>query len=431
MGRMAFLHTIPTVQLRSGLVSRSDVSFIVHITLPDHPDPVPTLIDSGATSNFIDAQLATRIPTTQQSLAQPIALCLFDGKPATSGFIHEYIKTTISFPDSSSQSLSLLITQLHPSAPIVLGLPWLKTTNPTIDWASMSLQFQSGTGSTLPTMTTAMSCITTTQDVQSTLPSVFDTIPELHTSSGSHPSIVPGSSATISPPSGILSKPNSSQSQSPIIWLPTESTCHQSLTPAKTTMPSMPTTPTMPTMPAMLPDSLPFPNGFATDIRKRDIPRISLVGAAAFKKLIDAGEDIYSFHFTPSPPMPKSENLFAVAHRPAPTSLLHGEVLPTDEAELLAKVVPNEYLDFVDVFSRQEAKAVPPHRSYDHKIEIEDNKPLPHGPIYPMSGVELETLHKFLDDMLGKGFIRPSISPGGAPVLFAKKKDGTLRLPRS
>ena len=126
--------------------------------------------------------------------------------------------------------------------------------------------------------------------------------------------------------------------------------------------------------------------------------------------------------------MPKSENLFAVAHRPAPTSLLHGEVLPTDEAELLAKVVPNEYLDFVDVFSRQEAKAVPPHRSYDHKIEIEDNKPLPHGPIYPMSGVELETLREFLDDMLGKGFIRPSISPGGAPVLFAKKKDGTLRL---
>src|SRR3977135_673305 len=154
MGRMAFLHTIPTVQLRSGLVSRSDVSFIVHITLPDHPDPVPTLIDSGATSNFIDAQLATRIPTTRQSLTQPIALCLFDGKPATSGFIHEYIKTTISFPDSSSQSLSLLITQLHPSAPIVLGLPWLKTTNPTIDWASMSLQFQSGTGSPPPTITT-------------------------------------------------------------------------------------------------------------------------------------------------------------------------------------------------------------------------------------------------------------------------------------
>jgi len=35
---------------------------------------------------------------------------------------------------------------------------------------------------------------------------------------------------------------------------------------------------------------------------------------------------------------------------------------------------------------------------------------------------------RFLDGMLGKGFIRTSSAPGGAPVLFAKKKDGTLRL---
>src|SRR5882672_6267352 len=48
--------------------------------------------------------------------------------------------------------------------------------------------------------------------------------------------------------------------------------------------------------------------------------------------------------------------------------------------------------------------------------------------IYPLSGTELGLLHKFLDDMLGKGFIRLSQSPAGAPVLFAKKKDGTLRL---
>ena len=33
-----------------------------------------------------------------------------------------------------------------------------------------------------------------------------------------------------------------------------------------------------------------------------------------------------------------------------------------------------------------------------------------------------------LQDLLDKGFIRPSVSPWGAPVLFVKKKDGTLRL---
>ena len=33
-----------------------------------------------------------------------------------------------------------------------------------------------------------------------------------------------------------------------------------------------------------------------------------------------------------------------------------------------------------------------------------------------------------LEELLKKGYIRPSVSPWGAPVLFVKKKDGTLRL---
>src|SRR5882724_5668864 len=40
----------------------------------------------------------------------------------------------------------------------------------------------------------------------------------------------------------------------------------------------------------------------------------------------------------------------------------------------------------------------------------------------------INLLREFLDDMLGKGFIRSSQSPGGAPILFEKKKDGTLQL---
>jgi len=52
----------------------------------------------------------------------------------------------------------------------------------------------------------------------------------------------------------------------------------------------------------------------------------------------------------------------------------------------------------------------------------------PHSHIYLLSGTELGLLHKFLDDMLGKGFIQSSQSPAGAPVLFTKKKDSTLQL---
>mgnify|MGYP004677911297 FL=1 len=45
-----------------------------------------------------------------------------------------------------------------------------------------------------------------------------------------------------------------------------------------------------------------------------------------------------------------------------------------------------------------------------------------------MAPMELKELKVQLEDLLKKGFVRPSISPWGAPVLFVKKKDGSLRL---
>ena len=47
---------------------------------------------------------------------------------------------------------------------------------------------------------------------------------------------------------------------------------------------------------------------------------------------------------------------------------------------------------------------------------------------YRMAPVELKELNDQLKELLDKGFIRPCISPWGAPVLFVKKKDGSLRL---
>ena len=47
---------------------------------------------------------------------------------------------------------------------------------------------------------------------------------------------------------------------------------------------------------------------------------------------------------------------------------------------------------------------------------------------YRMSTPELVELKLQLKEMMDKVYIRPSVSPWGAPVLFVKKKDGTLRL---
>ena len=47
---------------------------------------------------------------------------------------------------------------------------------------------------------------------------------------------------------------------------------------------------------------------------------------------------------------------------------------------------------------------------------------------YRMDPAEMAELQKQLEDLLDKGFIRPSVSHWGAPVLFVKKKDGNFRL---
>ncbi|KAG0158458.1 hypothetical protein PDIDSM_5972 [Penicillium digitatum] len=83
--------------------------------------------------------------------------------------------------------------------------------------------------------------------------------------------------------------------------------------------------------------------------------------------------------------------------------------------------------DFAEVFSPKEAERLPPHRSYDHKMVLQEDKPLPFGPLYPMSRNELEVLKDWIEDNLRKGFIRPSSSPAASPVLFVKKPGGGLR----
>ena len=72
-------------------------------------------------------------------------------------------------------------------------------------------------------------------------------------------------------------------------------------------------------------------------------------------------------------------------------------------------------------------KGLPPKRSVDHHIELEPGSKPPYLPIYHMSPLELEELKRQLTDLLEMGFIRPSQSPYGAPVLFVPKKNGKLR----
>jgi Retroviral aspartyl protease./Reverse transcriptase (RNA-dependent DNA polymerase). len=89
--------------------------------------------------------------------------------------------------------------------------------------------------------------------------------------------------------------------------------------------------------------------------------------------------------------------------------------------------LPLEYHEFLDVFSQKEADKLPPHRGYDHKIKMKEGSEPPFGPLYDMSREELLVLRQYLEENLGKGFIRASRSPAASPVLFVRKPGGGLR----
>ncbi|XP_042465609.1 uncharacterized protein LOC122048066 [Zingiber officinale] len=83
--------------------------------------------------------------------------------------------------------------------------------------------------------------------------------------------------------------------------------------------------------------------------------------------------------------------------------------------------------EFPDVFP-DELPGLPPKRQVEFTIElVPGTAPVSRTP-YRMAPKELEELKVQLQELLDRGFIRPSVSPWGAPVLFVKKKDGSLRL---
>ena len=80
----------------------------------------------------------------------------------------------------------------------------------------------------------------------------------------------------------------------------------------------------------------------------------------------------------------------------------------------------------VDVFP-DELPGLPPRRDVDFGIELHPGTlPISMTP-HRMAPVELQELKVQLQELLDKGFIRPSTSPWGAPVLFAKKKGKMIR----
>ena len=141
----------------------------------------------------------------------------------------------------------------------------------------------------------------------------------------------------------------------------------------------------------------------ASQTRKADTVSIAQIGAAPFRYLLRKADT----------------QVFALQLQ----DLYNDKDLGTEEK----RVLPEEFHDFLDVFSKKAADELPPHRIYDHHITLEGEAKLGHAPLYNMSQEELEQVKKYLEENLSKGFIVASSAPFASPVLFVRKKDGSLR----
>ena len=136
-------------------------------------------------------------------------------------------------------------------------------------------------------------------------------------------------------------------------------------------------------------------------------PDMAFVGAAAYNFLSKQ----------------KDVELFAISLRDIDDQIQKDTDTPTDPKTVL----PEEFHDLIDVFSKLASDELAPHREHDHKIVIEGNQKLGHSPLRGMSSRELDFVKKYLEDNLKKGFIVASHAPCSSPILLAKKPSGGLR----
>ena len=101
-------------------------------------------------------------------------------------------------------------------------------------------------------------------------------------------------------------------------------------------------------------------------------------------------------------------------------------VLDTERGSPRIEYIPI-VCEFPDVFP-DELPGLLPDREIEFTINLAPGtEPVSKAP-YRMAPVEMKELSTQLQDLLDRGIIRPSVSPWGAPVLFVKKKDGSMRL---
>ena len=155
-------------------------------------------------------------------------------------------------------------------------------------------------------------------------------------------------------------------------------------------------------------------------IRAKQARKAIRSGARAFMVIVQSATQhnahrLHAMHSVTDAEQADDETIAGVLHGDKPINVKDQAVL-----HLLRK--------YQDVFPATLPDGLPPERSMFHTIPLEEGAKPPFRRAYRLSPAEMREVESTIKELLAKGYIEPSNSPYGAPVLFVHKKDGSLRM---
>ncbi|GBG63939.1 hypothetical protein CBR_g39943 [Chara braunii] len=191
--------------------------------------------------------------------------------------------------------------------------------------------------------------------------------------------------------------------------------------------------PSEPSMPTPSPSiTVTSPRQFAHFIRQDDVT-FFMVNVTDLLHYDPPCLDAELIPLEPDPPV--SMTPISTSHHPPSVESTSPSRADADAEELaryttdLEPAVRDLIREYHDVFPSSFSYAgIPPMRDVEHSIQLVPEYRVHHQASYRLSIPEATELERRLEELLRLGFIKPSNSPWGAPVLFARKADGTLRL---
>lgn len=375
----------------------------IRLTLPNRKTiSTYAFIDNGATNSFVSLEFVKNHQIPVSRLATPLPVLAIDNRPLVSGLMtHD----TVLRPSTGSHHEMLRLGLITCPYPVILGMDWLKRHNPAIDWVRKHVDLSH--------------CNPQDHTLDSSSPTGLSRNASLYSDEDNerygfqpyYPSHI--ECLRVPRTAGLATQPaDDSSDPSP----PTDLPGHCQNGPFASFV-SGATVIEPPVLdPRLNIELLPWKR-FCKVARNKEVGVLNRLSDFQIGARL-AAEQIASTSPGAPPgeaPHRNTDNLFPDDSDP----------LPPNEA---ADALPDGLKDFADVFSAEEAEHLADHRPFDLKIDLEEGKTPPFGPLYSLSRDERAALFIWIEKNLDKGFIRKSQSAAASPILFAKKKNGDLRL---